>query len=147
MHDRQAILALLPATRRQILAQCPMAWDSLKRRLDSLMADNLAHIGEWRQSVNPTGGSRRAPVFYPGPGENVPCNLPPTPRKEVIAKFLASPKGEAYTQRHLAAKRVERVPTWAGRYIPPADPLTAAFYSAPIAPPNFGTDEQSFSVG
>lgn len=122
MTTGDALLALLPATRAELLEQLAIGRATLHRWITRLKHAKRIRIVAWRRTLGDM-----AAVFGPGPGKNARRPNPLTPA-QVQAKYRDSLKAAGLWEDELAAQRKRNA-----RRKPPvvpfsSDPLLGALF-------------------
>jgi hypothetical protein len=121
MTTGQRIVALLPATSRQLLRKIRISTSTLHKWLTRLRDDDEIHIGDWNRSVG-----NLVAVWTAGSGPDAP-RLPPLTGAKVTANYRKRKRAEARQlarEKAAALKKAEKA-----RFT--NDPLMAALYGKP----------------
>jgi hypothetical protein len=105
-----AILAALPATKRQIEGKTGLSHTTICKVISALHPEDpqkrQMHIGGWL--THPVRGPSMA-VYHDGPGEDVPDTLPRLTKKQIADRFEKRLKG---TEKHDQRKARHRSRHW-----------------------------------
>jgi hypothetical protein len=93
--QEKAIQELLPASHADFMEKMGMTKAMAHWRTKKMRGRDLIHIGDWKRT-EVVGGSYQ-PIFFAGPGKDVPCPFKPlshkTRTRRYIAKLKASDEG------------------------------------------------------
>lgn len=114
---RAAVLAAMPASYAQMMLRTKMTRPQVEYRIKQLRKLGLCHIGNWKRAKC---RGLFSPVFYAGPGEDVPCHLTRVDYKtagrayrkrvkKAVEVAMAGGKADPRYIRHIASRQVTAV--------------------------------------
>ena len=112
---REAILAALPATQRELREKTGGSVPGVWRWMTQLCETDEAHIGAWTMVRG-----QAVAIYHPGQGANVACTVAKLSDEEVARRALSA---ERLRRRHADRDRAKLLAAPARR-----DPLVAAFF-------------------
>lgn len=130
---RPRVLAALPGTRAQIAARTGLKRTWLRELLRALRNDQQAHIGAWERLPEGERGLRWIPVYYAGPGPDVPCRFRRKTAAQNYAAYLRRARESGAIDTILAKKRTRY---WKLKAQQQRDPLVAALFGPAVKKPS-----------
>jgi hypothetical protein len=97
-----AIKAALPATKMQASASSGIHRATVMRLVSQMHEEGRVHIGRWQP--HPVRGPN-VPVYFDGPGEDVPDTLPRLTRKQISARYEKRIAGTEKQDKRRARQR------------------------------------------